>query len=201
MEVTSIVLAGGKNLRLGRSKVLETIGGKSLIERVIERLDPLTNQLLIVTSQEQPDLSIAYEAEILIDVYPSKGPLGGIYTGLVMARSSHSIVVACDMPFLNTELLRYMIDLSRDSDAVVPRLANGMIEPLHAIYSRNCLDNLKTQLENNQLGITSFLNQRRVKYVEEAECRRFDPELLTFFNINHQSDLDQAVKLAAERDI
>ncbi len=195
------MLAGGKNLRLGRSKVLETIGGKSLIERVIERLDPLTNQLLIVTSQEQPDLSIAYEAEILIDVYPSKGPLGGIYTGLVMARSSHSIVVACDMPFLNTELLRYMIDLSRDSDAVVPRLANGMIEPLHAIYSRNCLDNLKTQLENNQLGITSFLNQRRVKYVEEAECRRFDPELLTFFNINHQSDLDQAVKLAAERDI
>jgi len=200
MEVTSIVLAGGKNLRLGRSKALEVINGRSLIERVIERLAPVANKLLIVTSRQQFDLPTIPGAEVLIDVYPDSGPLGGIYTGLLVSQTAQSIMVACDMPFLNTELLRHMVELSRDFDAVVPRLANGMIEPLHAIYSKSCLDKMKIRLENNQLGITPFLDEMRVRYIEEAECRGFDPELLTFFNINHQSDLEQAIKLAAERE-
>jgi molybdopterin-guanine dinucleotide biosynthesis protein A len=136
--------------------------------------------------------------EIVVDVYPDKGPLGGIYTGLLASQSSHSIVVACDMPFLNTELLRYMIELSGGLDAVVPRLGEGMVEPLHAIYSRSCLDNMKIRLERNQLGINSFLDTVRVRYVERAECQRLDPQLLSFFNINYQSDLDRAIALAAE---
>ena len=198
MKVTSIILAGGKNLRLGRSKALETLDGKSLIEHVVERVEPLTDQILIVTSQEELDLSVAFKAEILVDLYPNKGPLGGIYTGLLASRSSHSIVVACDMPFLNTELLRYMLRLSSDFDAVIPRLEEGMIEPLHAIYSKNCLDNMKTRLEHNQLKVHSFLNTVRVRYVERAESQKLDPQLLSFFNINHQSDLDRAIALAAK---
>ncbi|MFC1978166.1 molybdenum cofactor guanylyltransferase [Chloroflexota bacterium] len=198
MKVTSIVLAGGKSLRLGRSKVLETIDGKSLIGYVTERLEPLTNQLLIVTSREQLDLPGAGKAEILIDLYPGKGPLGGIYTGLLASRSSHSIVVACDMPFLNTELLRYMVELSGDFDVVVPRLGEGMVEPLHAIYSKGCLDIMKTQLERSQLEIYSFFSAVRVRYVERAECQRLDPQLLSFFNINHQSDLERAIALATK---
>jgi len=198
MKVTSIVLAGGKNLRLGRNKALESIDGKSLIEYVVERLKPLTNQILIVTSQEQFDLPVACKAEMLTDLYPGKGPLGGIYTGLLAAQSSHSIVVACDMPFLNTELLRYMIELSGDFDTVVPRLGEGMVEPLHAIYSKSCLGNIKTRLEHNQLGIHTFLDTVQVRYVEQAECRRLDPQLLSFFNINYQSDLDQANILAVK---
>jgi len=104
------------------------------------------------------------------------------------------------MPFINTELLRYMIELSDDFDAVVPRLENGMIEPLHAVYSKNCLEIMKIRLENNELGITPFLNQLRVRYIEEVECRRFDPQLLSFFNINRQADLERAIELAEERD-
>ncbi len=196
--MTTIVLAGGKNLRLGRNKALETIGGKSLIECVAERLRPLTNQILIVTSQEQFDLPVACKAEILVDLYPGKGPLGGIYTGLLASWSSHSVVVACDMPFLNTELLRYMIELSSDFDAVIPRLGEGMVEPLHAIYAKNCLGSIKTQLERNQLGVNSFLNTVRVRYIERAEYQRLDPQLLSFFNINCQSDLDRAIALATE---
>ncbi len=198
MKIASVVLAGGKNLRLGRSKALETVGGKSLIEFVVERLKPLTNQILIVTSQEQSDLQVVCKAEILVDLYPDKGPLGGIYTGLVASRSSRSIVVACDMPFLNTELLRYMIGLSHDFDAVVPKLGEGMVEPLHAIYSKSCLGKMKARLECNQLGINSFLNTVRVRYVERAECQRLDPQLLSFFNINRQLDLDQAIALVAK---
>jgi molybdopterin-guanine dinucleotide biosynthesis protein A len=183
---------------LGRSKVLETIDGKSLIGHVTERLRPLTNQLLIVTSQEQLDLPGTGKAEILADLYPGKGPLGGIYTGLLASRSSHSIAVACDMPFLNTELLRYMVALSGDFDAVVPRLGEGMLEPLHAIYSKSCLDIMKTHLERGQLEVYSFFSAVRVRYVERAECQRLDPQLLSFFNIDYQSDLDRAIALAAK---
>ncbi|MFC1943645.1 molybdenum cofactor guanylyltransferase [Chloroflexota bacterium] len=197
-KVASIVLAGGQNLRLGRNKALETIGGKSLIECVTERLRPLTSQIMIVTSREHLNLPGASKAEILVDLYPGKGPLGGIYTGLLASRSSHSIVVACDMPFLNTELLSHMVELCGDFDAVVPRLGEGMVEPLHAIYSKSCLDIMKTQLERNQLGVNPFLNTVRVRYVERAECQRLDPQLLSFFNINYQSDLDQAIALATK---
>jgi len=196
--MTSIVLAGGKSLRLGRSKCLETINGKSLIERVIERLKAVSSRILIVASQEQLDLPATCEAEVVVDFYPGKGPLGGIYTGLLASDSSHTLAVACDMPFLNIELLRYIIELSPGFDAVIPRLEEGKIEPLHAIYSKNCLDNMKTQLEHNQLEISRFLNTVRVRYIEQAECRRLDPQLLTFFNINSQSDLDRAIALAAE---
>jgi molybdopterin-guanine dinucleotide biosynthesis protein A len=196
--MTSIVLAGGKSLRLGRSKCLETLNGKSLIERVIKRLKSVSSRILIVTSQEQLDLPATCEAEVVVDFYPDKGPLGGIYTGLLASDSSYTLAVACDMPFLNIELLRYMIELSPAFDAVVPRLGEGKVEPLHAIYSKNCLDNMKTQLEHNQLEVSRFLNTVRVRYIEQAECRRLDPQLLTFFNINSQSDLDRAIALAAE---
>jgi molybdopterin-guanine dinucleotide biosynthesis protein A len=196
--MTSIVLAGGKSLRLGRSKCLETINGKSLIERVIERLKSVSRQILIVTSREQLDFPATGEAEVVVDLYPNKGPLVGIYTGLLAAESSYSLVVACDMPFLNIELLRYMVELSPGFDAVVPRLGEGKVEPLHAVYSRSCLGSMKILLEHNQLEVTRLLNKVRVRYVEKAECQRFDPKLLSFFNINYQSDLDRAIMLAAE---
>ena len=200
MEVSAIILAGGKSQRLGKSKALATIHGKTLIERVTERLRPLVSQLLIVTSPEQAGWLAADEAEVLVDLYPGKGSLVGIYTGLLAARYSHNIVVACDMPFLNTELLRYMIELSQDFDAVVPRLGEGWVEPLHAIYAKSCLDSIKRQLERNQLPVNSFLDSVRVRYVERAECQRLDPQLLSFFNINYPADLDRAILLAAEEE-
>ncbi len=198
MKIAAIVLAGGKNRRLGRSKVLEPIVGKSLIERVVERIKPLTSQIIIVTSREQLDLPVACNAEILADIYPDKGPLGGIYTGLLASRSPQSLVVACDMPFLNTQLLSYMVELSREFDVVAPRLREEMVEPLHSIYSRNCLGGMKTQLEGNELEVYSILNTVRVRYVDRAECQKFDPQLLSFFNINCQTDLDYAAELATK---
>ncbi|MFC2005483.1 molybdenum cofactor guanylyltransferase [Chloroflexota bacterium] len=200
MEATSIILAGGKNLRLGRNKARETVGGKRLIDRVIERLRPITRQILIVVSREQTPLAVT-GVEVLVDVYPDKGPLAGIYTGLLASRSLHNVVVACDMPFLNTELLRYMLELSRDFDVVIPRLREGTVESLHAIYSKSCLDRIKTRLERNQLGVNSFFKSVRIRYVEREECQRLDPQLFSFFNINYSSDLDQAIALAMRKDL
>ena len=200
MKIAAIVLAGGKNRRLGRSKALETVGGKSLIERVVERLEPLTSQIIIVTSREQLDLPVACKAEILVDIYPDKGPLGGIYTGLLASRSPNSFVVACDMPFLNARLMSYMVKLSRDFDAVVPKLEEAKVEPLHAIYSKDCLGHIKPKLEGGKLEAYCFLETVHVRYVERAECEKFDPQLLSFFNINRQSDLDRAVILATQNE-
>ncbi len=102
------------------------------------------------------------------------------------------------MTFLNTKLLRYMIELSHEFDIVAPRLGEGMVEPLHAIYSKSCLSNMKTQLGRNQLRVDSVLNTVCVRYVERAECQKLDPQLLSFFNINYQSELEQAIALAAK---
>lgn len=194
--VTSIVLAGGKSLRVGSCKAMETICGQSLVKRAIERLKTISNQILIVTSQEQPDLPITREAEIVVDIYPGKGPLGGIYTGLLASELPYSIVVACDMPFLNVELLRYLIELSEGFDAVIPRLEEGKIEPLHAVYSRKCINTIRAELECDHLKISQALDILRVRYVEREEYHRFDPQLLSFFNINSLADLKQAAAIA-----
>ena len=194
--VTSIILAGGRSLRLGRRKAVETICGKSLLERAIEKLRIISSQILVVTSQEQPDLLVACEAEVVVDIYPGKGPLAGICTGLLASRFPYSIVVACDMPFLNVELLRYMIELSDGVDVVIPRSGKGMIEPLHAIYSRNCINTIRAQLERGHLKISQALDILRVRYVEQEECRKFDPQHLSFFNVNSMLDLKRAAAIA-----
>ena len=187
--MTAIILAGGKSLRLGRDKALEEIGGKSLIERVIERLSSLGNEIIVVisSSDQLPDLS----ASRVVDIYPGKGALGGIYSGLRAATSFHSLVVACDMPFLSIALLRYLVETCPGFDIVIPRVA-GNIEPLHAVYSKNCLTPIEAMLDEGKLRIADFFPAVRVRYVEEAEIERFDPERLSFFNINSKADLEQA---------
>jgi len=197
MKVTAIVLAGGKNTRLGRSKALETIDGKTLIEYVVKRLKPLTSQLLIVTSREQSNLLAVGKAEILVDLYPDKGPLGGLYTGLLASRSPRSVVVACDMPFLNRALLSYMTQISASFDLVIPRL-NNMVEPLHAVYSKDCLAPIEHLLKLGRLSVLELLTLVNVRYVEAEEINRFDPEHLSFFNVNIEDDLEKARKLVRE---
>ncbi len=199
-DATSIILAGGKNLRLGRNKAFEVIKGTTIIERVYERLKPISSQIIIVTSWAQFDIELDLQADIVADIYPEVGPLGGIYTGLTASISDVNIVAACDMPFLNTELLSYMTKVLGEYDAVVPRLSNTLIEPLHAVYSKKCLSRIDRRINAKQLSIHAFLDEVNVRYLEEEESRRIDPELLSFFNINYQTDLDKALSIAEMND-
>ena len=194
--MTSIVLAGGKSLRLGREKALEEIGGRSLIERVIERLSLLGNEIIVVTSSSDqlPDLGV----KRVIDSYPGKGNLVGIYSGLKEVASSHSLVVGCDMPFLNIDLLRYIMELSPSFDVVIPRVDEG-VEPLHAVYSKNCLAPIEVYLREGRLKISDLLPELKVRYVDNAEIERFDPRHLSFFNINSAADLERA-RILLERE-
>lgn len=192
MIIASIILAGGQGSRLGREKYAELIAGKSLIERVVDQLSSLSSEILIVISRRQSKASFYYpETKVVTDLYPEKGSLGGIYTGILSSTCFHNLVVACDMPFLNPGLLRYMIDLSSDFDAVIPTIGEHM-EPLHSIYSKNCLDPIEKLLKQGDLRITKIFDSIRVRYLKENELDRFDPEHLSFFNINTQDDLEKA---------
>ncbi|MDM8001143.1 MAG: molybdenum cofactor guanylyltransferase [Dehalococcoidia bacterium] len=196
----AIVLAGGKSRRLGKNKLLESVGGRSLLQRVIDSLVPVSRHIFIVTAQGQgcPEIDVTEtKVECIHDIYPEKGALGGIYTGLLASDSQRSLVAAADMPFLNPALLHHLLSVSRRFDIVMPRV-RGDIEPLHAVYSRDCLPLIHTQLERNQLQIRVLLDKVRVRYVEEAEIERFDPSRLSFFNVNTPNDLEEARRIAAE---
>ena len=201
MEVTGIILAGGKSLRLGRNKAMETIGGVPLIERVINSLTPITNKLILVTGKDNKSFSSIKSVEIVADIHPDKGPLSGIYTGLYYSGNLTNIVVACDMPFLNTELLEHMTKLLPSFDAIVPRWPNGQIEALYAAYSISCLPAIRKNLENNQFSVNAFLKKMHVLHLNKRGFSKFDPDLLSFFNINTQADVDLANKLVARESL
>ncbi len=197
MDIGSIVLAGGKGLRLGHEKALETVGNKSLIQWVVFSLSFFNSDIIIVTAAKQfPHQFICYpKLKMVTDAYPGKGPLGGIYTGLAASDSFYNLVVACDMPFLNQALLDYMIQISANFDLIVPRLGN-MIEPLHAVYSKDCLAPIECLLKQGNLSIRELFTLVRVRYVEAEEINRFDPKHLSFFNVNTEADLETAREVA-----
>ena len=197
--MTSIILAGGKSSRLGRNKALQVIEGKSLIQRVIDRLAMLSTEIIIVTAhgKEIPCYSTV-EIKTVADIYPEKGPLVGIYSGLVSSSGSRAIAVGCDTPFLNVNLLEYMTQIRSMYDVVVPRIEDKL-EPLCAVYSKKCSNPIQRLLEQDELRIDRLFGMVEVKYVEEDEVNRFDPEHLSFFNINNQADLDRARKLATRK--
>ncbi len=196
-DTSCIILAGGKSLRLGHDKVRETIGNKSLLQQVISRVASLCRDIIIVTAtgQSVPQLEGHPEIRRVTDIFPGKGPLGGIYTGLVTSDSLYNLVVACDMHFLNQALLRYMMRLSTSFDLVVPRVGN-LVEPLHAVYSKSCLVTIEDMFKQGKLSVTELLSLVRVRYVEAEEIDRFDPEHLSFFNINTKADMEAARELA-----
>lgn len=191
--MSGIVLAGGGSLRLGRVKALERVNNQRLIERTIERLSPPAQPVLVVTSQEQFNSIAAAQlkVKVVVDLCPGKGALGGIYTGLKRADSFYSLVVGCDMPFLNRDLLCYIIKRVGGFDAVVPKV-HDMVEPLHAVYSKNCLESIRRMMEEDRLEISPLFSLVNTRYIDEEELVKFDPEHLSFFNINTIADLKKA---------
>jgi len=197
---TSIILCGGKESRFGGSKSTACVGGITVMERIIRVLEPLSREIIAVTSPEKRNLPVGIKARIVTDRYPGKGPLGGIYTGLLHTKSHFAIAVACDMPFLNAALLSRMLDIADGFDVVVPRLEGTMVEPLHAIYARSCIHEMKARIESGQLSIAPLFGRLRVRYVTKEEYLPFDPRMLSFFNINYPEDFERANRLAAQLD-
>jgi molybdopterin-guanine dinucleotide biosynthesis protein A len=197
LDISCIVLAGGKGLRLGRDKVQESVGDRNLLQLVLSKLSSFNNDIIVVTAGEK-SLSqlVGYPRfRIVTDTYRGKGALGGIYTGLAASGSLYNLVVACDMPFLNQALLRYMIQLSAGFDLVIPRVGE-LTEPLHAVYSKRCLAPIERLLNQGELRVSTLFGLVKVRYVEAEEIDWFDPKHLSLFNINTEADLEKAQQLA-----
>lgn len=194
LAVSSVILAGGQSRRMGTNKAFLEVGSRSIIERLIEKVSLVGQEVILVTNT--PDEYAHLDYPTVPDVYPGKGSLGGLYSGLRAVRNEYALVVACDMPFLNASLLRYMILLAPEYDAVVPRTGQG-IEPLHALYSKACLPAMEQVLQQDHLKVISFYSQVHVRYVEQEEIEILDPEHLSFFNVNSTEDLEWARKVAA----
>ena len=197
MEISSIILAGGKSLRLGYDKVLERVGNTSLLEQVISRIDSFSKDIIIVTAKKRTFASLADHPKIKVisDILPGQGSLGGIYTGLKKSDSFYNLVVAADMPFLNESLLRYIIEVSNGYDFVLPKV-NDLYEPLHAVYSRNCISPIETILKQGKKVIIELFNYVKVRYIGAEEIDRFDPQRLSYFNINTKEDMELARRIA-----
>jgi molybdenum cofactor guanylyltransferase len=187
------VLVGGKSLRLGRDKSLEPLGTSNLLERVLSRLHLFKSEIIAVAhaGQDMTQPGAFRNLRIVCDELPERGPLGGIFTGLNASTTLYNIVVAGDMPFLNVDLLGYMVRSARGFDVAVPRIGN-YFEPLHAVYSRNCIKPIGIMLSEGELLTRKLFDSIKVRYILKNEIERFDPEHLSFFNVNTEEDLKKA---------
>ena len=160
-----------------------------MIEVVQERVSDLGDELILVTNK--PDEYAYLGLPMVGDVYPDHGPLGGIYTAVSHASHPHTLIVACDMPWLNRPLLKYMLTLRQTANVIIPRWQK-FPEPLHAIYSKACLAPIEANLREKQLKITNFFSKVQVHFVDREMIEQFDENGRSFANINTPEELQGA---------
>lgn len=194
-----VVLTGGRSSRFGRDKASEPLLGRPLLQHVLLGLRAVLDDCLVVKAPGQvlPPLETPLPA-VVEDAFPGAGPLGGIYTGLLASGADLALVVACDMPLLQPELLAELLRLAPGQDAVVP-LNQGGPEPLCAVYASACLQPFRRRLEAGEYKLVEALAHVRTLYLEPERWRASDPEGLSFINVNRQPDLARAERLMAQR--
>lgn len=179
--MTAIILAGGKSRRMGSHKALLRFGDKTFIEHQVAVLSKIFDEILI--SANERSLYKNLNLTIVPDIIPEKGPLGGITAGLIRATSSHAFVVACDMPFLNEEVILYLKGLIDTYDVVVPQTSRGL-EPMHAFYSRDCIEPMQRCIQEGRLRIIDFFSEVRVRVVGAEEFAGLDTSARSLVNLN-----------------
>jgi len=186
-KATGIILAGGKSVRMGENKAFIEISGTPIIYRIYSLFKELFRENMIVTNQKE--LFSNFDSKIYVDLLPNKGVLGGLYTGIFFSTFKYSFCVACDMPFIKKPLVQYLMDqIHDDEDIIVPRTADGL-QPLHAIYSKNCLEPIKKIIDQGKYKIIDLYDMVKVKIIQEKDFNSFDPHHESFINVNTPTEL------------
>jgi molybdopterin-guanine dinucleotide biosynthesis protein A len=185
-NITGIILSGGKSIRMGENKAFIEIEGIPIISRIHRLFEGLFKEIIIVTNQKE--LFLSFDAGIYSDLLPNRGVLGGLYTGLFFSSFSYSFCVACDMPFLKESVIEYLINNIDGFDVIVPMAEDGL-QPLHAIYSKNCLEPIGEIIEKGKYKISDFYPMVKIKIIEEHEFRPMDPRAESFINVNTPEEL------------
>jgi len=197
--LTLAIQSGGQSTRMGRDKGLVEFLGKPLIARVMERLAPMADEVIVTTND--PDSYRFLGMPLFPDLKPGRGALGGLHTALASASHPLVAVVACDMPFASAALLTYARDLllQGSDDVSVPESGDGWSEPLHAVYRcETCLPAVAQAIDADQWKLISWFPQVKVKVITPVEIIRLDPLGLAFWNVNTPEELLQAEQRARE---
>jgi molybdopterin-guanine dinucleotide biosynthesis protein A len=195
-----VIQAGGESRRMGQDKALIPFLGRTLIERVLDRVSHLGDEILITTNK--PERYRFLELPLIPDVIPGRGALGGLYTALNAASEPLVAVVACDMPFANAKLLTAERDLlipSKSTAAVIPRTESGT-EPFHAVYRRkNCLPAIRAALEADKWRVDSWFSAVNLHIMASEEIKCYDPNRLAFRNVNTPEELHEAERIVSSK--
>ena len=196
IEVTGVLLAGGKSRRMGEDKRYLVVGEQTLLERSLGVLRSMFHEVLVVIAQDSAPLDI--DARVVRDLVPDCGSLGGIYTGLTQATTPYIFAVACDMPFLNQAVITQFTNRRDTADIVMARLATRL-HPMHALYGKGCLPAMEQMILARRLKIQELVSHAslRVQYVTEADLLSIDPSWRSFHNVNTPEDLEAACSLLA----
>jgi molybdenum cofactor guanylyltransferase len=195
-EVTGILLAGGKSRRMGEDKRHLVVGEQTLLERSLAVLRSIFHEVLVVIAQDSPSLGV--DVRVVRDLVPDCGSLGGLYSGLMQATTPWVFVAACDMPFLNQAVIAQFTSRRTTADIVMAKLDAGL-QPMHAVYGKQCLPVLEQMVRARQLKIQEIISQPplRVCYVTETDLLTIDPSGRSFYNVNTLADLEAARSLLA----
>lgn len=192
------IIAGGKSSRMGTDKAFVHISGKPILSHIVEKTRDLgQSETLLITNR--PEDYAEFDIPMYTDVIPDKGSLGGIYTAIYHSQSLYTLVIACDMPFISPDLLRFMLSQIENAtpqpDVVVPRVGSYP-QGLHAVYSKGCLGYIRDKLDANRLKVIGFYDDVNVCYLDEDEYRDYDGDGYAFFNVNTPEDLEEARQYA-----
>ncbi len=187
--ISAVILAGGNSRRMGENKALLQLDSETMIERVVNSLRPLFNEIIVVTN-DQKEYSMLNNIRFVKDFkdLKTRSSLIGLYSGLYAANSDYIFAVACDMPLLNIPLINFMKNKIINQDIIIPYI-NGFYEPLHAFYSKNCLRPMKSQLDKKDFKILNFFSRVNIiETINNTQIRKFDPYLNSFLNINNYEE-------------
>lgn len=181
---------------MGEDKALKPFLGKPLIQRVIERLSPIADELLVTTNR--PTDYAFLNHRLIADLKPGRGALGGLYTAIASASHPFVAVVACDMPFASKSFFEsaHRLIVQKEADVVIAKTKSGY-EPLHALYRREtCLPAIEAAIEADQWKVVSWLPNVNTRILSPAELKLFDPSGLCFWNVNTPEEFEKAEQLA-----
>jgi molybdopterin-guanine dinucleotide biosynthesis protein A len=192
MNVSIVIQAGGQSSRMGEDKGLVELCGKPMIQNIIDRLSPHADEMIITTNR--PGIYKQFGIQMFEDIYKDYGALAGLHTALSSARNEMVFVIACDLPFVNTSLFKFMKNMfeAKPVDLVIPRTEKGY-EPFYTFYKRNtCLPLVTDAIESGKRRLISWFENAMVHPIYEDQLREFDPNLNSFVNINTPEDLENA---------
>lgn len=207
VNMTAIILAGGRSSRMGCNKALLPLAGVPVIQKLIPEFEQITDKLIVVAAKEHVYDSLGYP--IVSDLFPGAGPLAGLHAGLISSLTAWNFVVACDMPFATKGVFHVLAEIAmkeeqdqNDSDkvqAIIPIL-DGRAQPLLAAYHRSVLPSLELSLLHNELAMNRWTESLRVRYIPGEVLSKVTgiSQALLSFNMNRPEDYEQACQLLKE---